>query len=88
MLGAVVIPKLILVSQLRFTDGAGDCEADSSGLELRSFGLLILLSILPLSFDLLLSPRHLSLFRSLSGIEFAVAVAGFDEEDDWEIWVG
>lgn len=41
-------------------NGADDFEADSSSLELGALGLLVPLSVPSLSFDLLLSSRHLS----------------------------
>lgn len=45
-------------------DGAGDLEGDSAGLHLRPLGLLLLIGIPPLGFDLLLPPRHLLRLRA------------------------
>lgn len=45
-------------------DGAGDLEGDGAGLHLRSLGLLLLIGIPPLGFDLLLPPRHLLRLRA------------------------
>lgn len=67
-------------------DGAGDLEGDGAGLHLRPLGLLLLIGIPPLGFDLLLPPRHLlrlrarrSLYRRRRTIQFAAA--NFHHED-------
>lgn len=66
MFGSIVISELFLICKLNLTDWTCDFESNSSRFKLGSFRFLIFFCVFFLRFDLLLSPRHLSLSLSLS----------------------